>query len=299
MMSDTFASPRPVIRPALPLDREAVLEFCKFIWDGHDYIPDVWDDWLADPSGRMFVAEYAGKAVGLVRLTLLAPGQWWLEGLRVDPAHQDRKIGSLMNDYLNALWLEKGEGYLRLMTSSRRLKVHHMAQQQGLARVAERVFFLAELQPSEASAPFAPLGEAEIPEAVAFALAAESTALTGPLVDAGWRFGTPTNELFGNFLRREDAQGYWWGDRKGLLLAWEDEWDEGRFLLVSLAACSLRDLPALLRDLHGLGAARGVHSVGWNAELQPDMTAALAAAGFTREDDHSAYIFARQHPSRP
>jgi hypothetical protein len=185
------------------------------------------------------------------------------------------------------------------MTSSRRLKVHHMAEQHGLARIAERVFFLAELQPSEADGAFAPLPETEIPEAVALALAAESTTLTGPLVDVGWRFGTPTNELFGKFLRREEAQAYWWGDRKGLLLAWEDEWDEGRFLLVSLVACSLRDVPALLMDLRGLGAARGVHAVGWNAELQPEMTAALVGAGFSREDDHSAYIFARQHPSRP
>jgi hypothetical protein len=60
-MLHSFSEPRVVIRPALPLDREAVLEFCKFIWDGHDYIPDVWDDWMADPSGEMFVAEYAGR----------------------------------------------------------------------------------------------------------------------------------------------------------------------------------------------------------------------------------------------
>ena len=44
-----------------------MLEFCKLIWDGHDYIPYVWDEWMADSSGEMFVAEYGGKAVVLAR----------------------------------------------------------------------------------------------------------------------------------------------------------------------------------------------------------------------------------------
>jgi acetyltransferase (GNAT) family protein len=295
-MTTNFVDPRPVIRPALPLDREAVLEFCKFIWDGHDYIPDVWDDWMADPSGQMFVAEYAGKAVGLGRLTLLAPGQWWLEGLRVDPAHQDRKIGTLMNDYLNALWLERGEGYLRLMTSAKRVKVHHMAEQHGMARIAERSFFIAEPRDSAGESAFIPLGDGEIAEAAQFAVAAESTALTGPMADVGWRFATPTDTLFRNFLRRGDASAYWWRDRKGLLLAWEDEWDEGRFLLVSLAACPIGDLTALLLDLRGLAAGRRLQFVGWNATLQPQMEGVLAEAGFRREDDGSGYIFEKRHP---
>jgi GNAT superfamily N-acetyltransferase len=307
-MSHSLFEPRVVIRPALPLDREAVLEFCKFIWDGHDYIPYVWDDWMADPNGEMFVAEYAGKAVGLGRLTLLAPGQWWLEGLRVDPEHQGQRIGSHMNTYLNTLWLERGEGVIRLMTSSKRVQVHRMCEQHGFARVGERVFFVAEpAGPPPLSAgrgggrkkPYLPLAESEIPEAVQFALEAESSGLTGHFADVGWRFAMPTEELFRRFMGREETQVYWWRGRRGLLLAWEDDWDEGRFLLVSLAACAANDLPALLLDLRGLAAARGVHAVGWNADLQPEMTAALTGAGFKPEDGGSAYLFERRHPARP
>ena len=46
-MHPSFTSPRVVIRPTLPSDTPDVLEFCKRIWDGHDYIPYVWDEWLA------------------------------------------------------------------------------------------------------------------------------------------------------------------------------------------------------------------------------------------------------------
>src|SRR5512135_403364 len=209
-MPASFSEPSPVIRPALPLDREAVLEFCKFIWDGHDYIPYVWDEWMADPAGEMFVAEYAGKPVGLGRLTHLAPGQWWLEGLRVDPAHQDRKIGSLMNDYLNATWLERGDGFVRLMTSSKRVKVHHMCEQHGFTRIQERAFFMAQplVEPASELA-FRSADVSEVPAAVQFALAAGSASLTGPLVDVGWRFATPSEALSRNYLSREHTHLSW------------------------------------------------------------------------------------------
>jgi GNAT superfamily N-acetyltransferase len=295
-----FDSPCVVIRPALPLDREAVLEFCKFIWDGHDYIPYVWDDWLADPDGEMFVAEYAGKAVGLGRLTLLAPGQWWLEGLRVDPAYQGRKIGSLMNDYINALWLERGEGVVRLLTSSQRVQVHHLCERQGFVRVGERAFHTAEpLAAQTSELPWMPVAESEIPEAVRFALEGETRSMTSPFVDVGWRFATPTDELFREFMGRAETRIYWWRGRDGLLLAREDDWDEGRFLLVSLVACLNRDLTALLLDLRALAARDGFHAVGWNANLVQPLADTLAEAGFSREDDHSGYLFERPHPTRP
>jgi hypothetical protein len=92
----SFSSPVPVCRPALPLDKADVLEFTKFIWDGHDYIRYVWDDWLADPRGILAVVEYGGHAVGLGKVSYVAQGQWWLEGLRVDPRYQGLKIGSLV-----------------------------------------------------------------------------------------------------------------------------------------------------------------------------------------------------------
>ena len=42
--------PVVVCRPALPRDTADVLEFSKFIWNGHDYVKYVWDEWLNDPT---------------------------------------------------------------------------------------------------------------------------------------------------------------------------------------------------------------------------------------------------------
>ena len=51
MSSDVLFSPVLVCRPALPMDTPQVLDLAKHIWEGHDYIPYVWNDWLADPQG--------------------------------------------------------------------------------------------------------------------------------------------------------------------------------------------------------------------------------------------------------
>jgi hypothetical protein len=67
-----LSSATPVIcRPALPKDTGAVLEFTRHIWEGEDYIPEVWSEWLADHQGLLATAEYSGSVAGLCKLSQL------------------------------------------------------------------------------------------------------------------------------------------------------------------------------------------------------------------------------------
>ena len=66
-MTQTFSSPVVVCRPALPRDTADVLEFIKFIWNGHDYVKYVWDEWFNDPDGILVAAEYEGHCVGIAK----------------------------------------------------------------------------------------------------------------------------------------------------------------------------------------------------------------------------------------
>jgi len=132
-----FSAPVVVIRPALPRDKMDVAEFTKFIWDGHDYVGEVFPHWLEDPHGQLFAAEYAGRCVGTGKVTYIAPGQWWLEGFRVDPKYQGMKIGSQIDARCNEWWNEHGDGTLRLLTSSKRVQVHHLSEERGFVKVGE------------------------------------------------------------------------------------------------------------------------------------------------------------------
>jgi GNAT superfamily N-acetyltransferase len=119
ILMETFSLSQVICRPILERDLREIKEFCKTIWDGHDYVPNVIDEWFQDPRGIFAVAEYEGHAIACSKVTWLAEGQWWLEGFRVDPQYQGLKVGSLIHRYVDQWWLEHGSGMLRLMTSSK------------------------------------------------------------------------------------------------------------------------------------------------------------------------------------
>src|SRR5512133_3688147 len=64
-------------RTARASDTDDVMELTSTIWDGGDYVPQVWAEWLLDQHGRLVVAEYEGKVVGLGKLTRLSDQDWW------------------------------------------------------------------------------------------------------------------------------------------------------------------------------------------------------------------------------
>ena len=84
-------NPDLVIRPVRPTDRERVFEICRDIWDGHDYLPRVFDDWVEESGAAFQAAEVDGVVVGLQRLRPYAEGLIWYEGLRVASSH--RRLG--------------------------------------------------------------------------------------------------------------------------------------------------------------------------------------------------------------
>ena len=295
MASNTFSSPVVVCRPALPSDKADVIEFTKFIWDGHDYVQYTWDEWLADPEGLLAVAEYGGRCVGLAKISLSAPGQWWFQGLRVDPKFQGLKIGSHIHGYVDKWWLEHGDGVARLMTSSKRVKVHHLSEKFGYAKVLEVKEFETN-SIDEACTSFQPVLKDEISAALNTALSSPTLALGSGLFDRGWDAIKPTEYLVHSI--QQQGMAFWWRGGEGLLLAWDDEDEEGKVLGLGLPACSLDSLPELLLDVRRLAAQQSRVGVFWIAPLKPEILSAAEAAGYLHHREHSGYLYEKRHPSR-
>ena len=269
------------------------MEFTKFIWDGHDYIQYAWDEWLADPEGLLAVAEYGGHCVGLAKISLSAPGQWWLQGLRVDPKFQGLKIGSNIHRYVDGWWLENGDGVVRLMTSSKRVKVHHLCEKLGYTKILE-VKELKAKQLDEVCDGFKPVQKDEIPAALKAALDSPILALGRGLFDRGWDALQPTNGILTTI--QQQGMAFWWRGGEGLLLAWDDDNEDGKVLGLGLPACSLASLPGLLLDARRLAAQQGCVGVFWIAPLKPEILAAAEAAGYLRHREHSGYVYEKRHP---
>jgi GNAT superfamily N-acetyltransferase len=95
-----------------------VEEICAEVWDAHDYVPRVFEDWLADPSGSFQAAEIDGVVVGVQRLRPLAPGVTWYEGLRVDASHRRQGIARAMLRAATEEARRQGFTEMRLRTAS-------------------------------------------------------------------------------------------------------------------------------------------------------------------------------------
>ncbi len=131
-----------VFRPACAEDKPRVLEITAHTWDDSDYIPEVWDNWLADSHGELTVAVDDGVVVALSKLTQVVGDQWWIEGLRVDPEQRLRGIGQAMVAYQVARAKRLGGRVLRYATGIRNEGSHRIAERAGfhvLTRFVERV----------------------------------------------------------------------------------------------------------------------------------------------------------------
>lgn len=84
------------IRPVRPADEERVVEMTRDVWGGHDYIPEVFEDWVSEAGAEFQAGEVDGVVVGLQRLRPYAPGLIWYEGLRVASTHRRRGIARAM-----------------------------------------------------------------------------------------------------------------------------------------------------------------------------------------------------------
>jgi len=113
-----------LVRPARPSDKKPLMSFIKDVWGGHDYIPLVWDQWLTDPSGKMFVVELGGDVVGMNRVRFLEDGSAWFEGARVHPAYRGRGLASMLGENSMKVAERRGISVFRLTSGSTNRTAH-------------------------------------------------------------------------------------------------------------------------------------------------------------------------------
>jgi GNAT superfamily N-acetyltransferase len=112
------------------------MSFIKDVWGGHDYIPLVWDQWLTDPSGKMFVVEAGGKVVGMNRVRFLEDGSAWFEGARVHPAYRGRGLASMLGENSMKVAAGRGVSVFRLTSGSTNRTAHRQIARIGFKESA-------------------------------------------------------------------------------------------------------------------------------------------------------------------
>jgi GNAT superfamily N-acetyltransferase len=287
---------RVTCRPALPQDTGDVLELTKTIWEGHDYVPRVWEEWLADPEGLLAVAEYAGHVVGISKLSRLTSDEWWLEGLRVHPKYQGQGIAAHLHDYLLDYWQRKAGGVIRLATASFNSKVHQMCERRGFRKVLEVSSFVSPQFPEECVGSISHLWTAlrddEIQIAWNIIHRSSLLALYAGLMDLDWHWGKVTVNRLAEAIQEQRA--WWWRDRQGLLIQRLDEEEGISFPVIQLVACPFEAIADCLRDFKSFAFSQGYQRVRWFAPLHLELNKAMEEAGFQRDWEDSLYIYEKQ-----
>jgi GNAT superfamily N-acetyltransferase len=109
----------------------------RTIWGGQDRIPDVFHRWVTHRTGPFFVAESAGRVVGMGKLTVVSPTEAWLEGGRVAPRWRRKGIATALIAHRIAYARERGFRVLRFSTSSDNTPIHRAARHFGFVRVGK------------------------------------------------------------------------------------------------------------------------------------------------------------------
>ncbi len=80
------------IRPAEQADKSRIEEISSKIWDGDDYVPLVFDKWVAQENGEFSVVTVDGVVAGCTKITELPHDVLWLEGIRVDTDYRAKDL---------------------------------------------------------------------------------------------------------------------------------------------------------------------------------------------------------------
>ena len=124
-----------VVREARAADKEPLMTFVEKIWGGQDYIPSVWDDWLRDRRGKIFVVEVDGKLAGMNHVRFIRNGTGWLEGVRIRPRFRGRGLASLLGRRAMEYASEFGINRFRLTSSTRNKAAYRQVMKMGFSEV--------------------------------------------------------------------------------------------------------------------------------------------------------------------
>ncbi len=283
---------RVEVRPARPEDKAAVLAFCEHTWEDHDdYIADVWDEWLADPNGRLFVALVDGKPAAIDRVAILSDHEGWWEGLRVDPAYRRQGLVGKMRPHLHQYIHDSGITVSRMVTSSRNTIVRNMARRRGMTRLGRYALYEAEPL-DEPVRRLEPLGPDDVPTVRRFLNDSDIFQwVHGLFVSRGWAW----QELTDQVVTARAAEGRLWGiaDDGGLtgLAVLSTPEDDGEAVWIGHADGTPEVLPEVLTELRRLAHEQHRPSIGGHFPTLPGVFDALEMAGYARARDAEMWVY--------
>jgi GNAT superfamily N-acetyltransferase len=292
---------RVSIRPAHPKDRPAIERICAHTWEWGDYIPEVWDDWLADASrggGHALVGEVDGLVVALSKVTLQTPEQVWLEGMRVDADYRQQGIAGQFLEYSLAYAWDLGARVVRLGTSHHNVVVHKLASRAGMHQIGSYSLRQAQPLPDGPQGRFLTLEDRD--QVMAFLTGRPLMAYGGGLYSVDWDWQNLSADRVNQFLAQDHIMAQSAPDGSLAAVATVHPDPEEGVMWIGFAEGELAAVTGLGTAIRARAARLGIDQVQM---MVPDLTwlrEAFHAAGYgCGEWEGELWIFERWLVPRP
>ena len=285
------------VRPALPSDREAILEFTTDTFEWGDYIADVFDKWLEREDTFVAVAEGDdGHAIAMGAVRMLSPTEAWYSAARVKPELRGQGIAASVSAELRSWARERGAVVGRLLVEDwNEVAIRHV-EKTGPRRVAS---FVRCTKPVGDASPSPsgnggrrlpsklrsrPAGSSEAQPAFASWSVGELGRASRGLIGVGWTFRRLT---LGDLEAAAKANAFW---EIGAGWALAASAPESRFEVAWLEARE-EDANDLIRSLIDLAIGSGSESIAIWVPAVDWMVQAARRLGF---ETSLLHVYARE-----
>ncbi len=288
------------IRAASEADRAQLEAIAAQTWDGDDYLPRVIDDWLKDPHDGFYVATLRDRVVGVIKLTRFAPGEWWMEGLRVDPAYQGHGFARILHHFVINQVRQRGEGTVRFATAAHNEAVRQLARETGFERVACYLPYGADIL-DEPVQGWQQLTAADLGRVRAWLDQSAHYARAQQSMEWDWTYYRITDARLRERLDAGLVYG-WPGSANGNMTpggvlivnpTGNDRWPGDPTLKVAYFDVPDADLAPAAHDMRRLAATCNRSRVRIKLYNAPERITALEAAGFEHEWDGEVWLYSR------
>jgi GNAT superfamily N-acetyltransferase len=280
------------VRVARDEDKEAVLAFCKHTWENQpDYIHLVWDKWLTDPTGRIFVAVVDSVPVAMIRVVLMSEHEAWWEGLRVDRRYRGKGLVGVLRCHMERFLQEAGISVSRNCVSSENTIMNGIMARRGRQKVGRYAPYKADPIDSSLSH-LVQLSSDDFDSA--WALVASSDFRTGGpclYINRGAKWQELTTQQLSDRLEA----GLVWAIKQGhqVIAMAIQSYLEGsnKTLWIGYADGTTEGLTSLLRELRLLAHSEGYLAVAGIFPLCDRVLQSLTLAGYQRVEEQEYWVY--------
>ena len=249
------------IRPARPDDKAAVLAFCEHTWEWGDYIADVWDEWLADPAGRLLVAVLHDRPVAIDHIKMVSSDECWLEGMRVDPAERRRGISRRLNAEAMSEARKLGATMVRLAIHADNAPSQQAAAQGDFEQIGTFLHYEAPAEVLAGEEQPTPARAEDLPALMALLDRSTIYPAMGGLLYTGWSGRMLTEEVMQEHLTAGSVLSLrQWDDFQAIAICGFQDADDP-VLMVEYLDGTNEGIGRLAYGLRALAAAKGLERV--------------------------------------